>query len=103
MNTSRSVVHLLVFITSMGTLLSVQSEWPRYFVIAFERLEHRLGQGIDSSSQCNENTVNDHFLQCYKEIIDETVEVASDENEFYVDGALLCQSVFIFVSLVVFI
>jgi hypothetical protein len=46
-----------------------------------------------ASEKCDENTVNMHMLQCYKEHIDETTDVTSPENAYYMDGALLCQFV----------
>jgi len=33
------------------------------------------------------------MLQCYKEHIDDTIDVTSPENAYYMEGALLCQSV----------
>lgn len=36
-----------------------------------------------------------HMLQCYKEYIDQMVDVTSPENAFYMEGSLLCQFVVI--------
>jgi hypothetical protein len=33
------------------------------------------------------------MLQCYKEYIDDTIDVTSPENAYYMEGTLLCQSV----------
>ncbi len=34
-----------------------------------------------------------HMLQCYKEYIDDTIDVTSPENAYYMEGAVLCESV----------
>ena len=33
------------------------------------------------------------MLRCYKEYIDDTIDVTSPENAYYMEGALLCQFV----------
>jgi hypothetical protein len=33
------------------------------------------------------------MLQCYQQFIDPAIDTSSAENAFYMDGALLCQSV----------
>ncbi len=36
-----------------------------------------------------------HMLQCYKEHIDDTIDVTSPENAYYMEGSLLCEFVLI--------
>lgn len=58
------------------------------------KFEFVIGQH-SVNGKCDENTVNMHMLQCYKEHIDDTIDVTSPENAYYMEGALLCQSVLI--------
>ena len=51
-----------------------------------------LGQN-SLDAKCDENTVNMHMLQCYKEFIDDTIDTTSPENAYYMEGSLLCQFV----------
>ncbi|UJR29773.1 hypothetical protein I4U23_017320 [Adineta vaga] len=52
-----------------------------------------LANGQNSLNvKCDEDTINMHMLQCYKEFIDGTIDVTSPENAYYMEGALLCQA-----------
>ncbi|CAF0982545.1 unnamed protein product [Adineta steineri] len=45
-----------------------------------------------NNGKCDENTVNIHMLKCYKEYIDDTIDITSPENAYYMEGTLLCQA-----------
>ncbi len=44
-----------------------------------------------------------HMLQCYKEHIDDTIDVTSPENAYYMEGSLLCEFVLIEINIWVYI
>lgn len=49
------------------------------------------------NDKCDDNTINMHMLKCYKDFIDDTIDLTSPENAYYMEGSLLCQFVlFIF-------
>ncbi|CAF1049391.1 unnamed protein product [Adineta ricciae] len=59
----------------------------------FSILTFLLVNGQNSlDAKCDENTVNMHMLQCYKEFIDDTIDTTSPENAYYMEGSLLCQA-----------
>ncbi len=43
--------------------------------------------------------MNMHMLQCYKEHIDDTIDVTSPENAYYMEGSLLCQFVLFMIKI----
>ncbi|CAM2727460.1 unnamed protein product [Rotaria socialis] len=44
------------------------------------------------NEKCDDNTVNMHMLECYKNYIDDTIDLTSPENAYYMEGSLLCQA-----------
>jgi len=66
-------INLLLFITLILNLV-------------FANGQHSINE------KCDENTVNMHMLECYKEHIDDTIDITSPENAYYMEGALLCQA-----------
>ncbi|CAF2015692.1 unnamed protein product [Rotaria magnacalcarata] len=44
------------------------------------------------NEKCDDNTVNMHMLECYKKYIDDTIDLTSPENAYYMEGSLLCQA-----------
>ena len=85
-------VLLLVIVSSLCLLLSNGK-----FSLIFKD-SSLIGKCIGEeylNKKCDEDTVNMHMLQCYKEYIDQTVDITSPENAFYMEGSLLCQFVFI--------
>ncbi|CAF1094546.1 unnamed protein product [Rotaria sordida] len=45
-----------------------------------------------TNEKCDENTVNMHMLQCYKQYIDDQFDLTSPENAYFMEGSLLCQA-----------
>ncbi|CAF1426847.1 unnamed protein product [Rotaria magnacalcarata] len=46
----------------------------------------------NQNAKCDDTVVNMHMLQCYKNNIDEKLDVTSPENAYFMDGNLLCQA-----------
>jgi hypothetical protein len=49
-----------------------------------------VGQNTQSA-KCDDQLVNMHMLECYKQNIDQTIDSNLVENAYFMDGSLLCQ------------
>jgi hypothetical protein len=54
-----------------------------------------LGQK-SPNAKCDDQSVNMHMLECYKQNIDETIDSSLVENAYFMDGSLLCQFEYLF-------
>ncbi|CAF3836475.1 unnamed protein product, partial [Adineta steineri] len=43
-------------------------------------------------SKCDETLVNLHMFECYKKVIDPTIDITTEENQYFMDGSNLCQA-----------
>ncbi|CAF1456456.1 unnamed protein product, partial [Rotaria sordida] len=44
------------------------------------------------NAKCDDQLVNMHMLECYQKNIDQNIDITSPENDYFIDGNLLCQA-----------
>lgn len=85
-NTNSNVILLLILFQS---LLFSKGKKNQFIVYEFMFSKYFLGQ----NSECDDQFVNIHMNECYRKHIDQSFDVTSNINGYFVEGNILCQFV----------